>query len=629
MISLLQIENVTKSYGETVLFNDISFGINKDQKIALIAKNGRGKTSLLNIIAGKDTPDSGTIAMRNDMTVGYLEQDPHINENLTVMEQVLFSSNEIIRTIDEYQHAIKTDDKKRIERATTEMDARQAWDYEVKIKQVLSKLNITEHDKQMKYMSGGQRKRIALANLIINEPDLLILDEPTNHLDLDMIEWLEDFLLKSRSTLLMVTHDRYFLDRVCNEIIELEDRTLYRYRGNYSYFLEKRADRIQNRNAFIEKTNELLKKELDWIHRSPSARGTKSKSRVDSYYKLKDEVEGLKTDNTEVKIDIQTTRLGKKIIDLYNIEKSFGDLVILNDFTHKFHRGEKIGIVGRNGSGKTTLLNIMTGEMPYQRGKIDVGETVKIGYYKQEGIKMPDDKRVIEVIKDIAEVIMLKSKKSGSRKVSAAQFLEYFLFPTEMHYTYVSKLSGGERRRLYLMTILMSNPNFLILDEPTNDLDIVTLNVLEDYLANFDGCLLVVSHDRYFMDKVVETLFVFEGEGKVRHFPASYTLYHHEKKQKEIDDKKQQKQVREESETKQTKEKSPRKFSYKDKREYELLEAEIQQMETEKATLTQLMNSGTLTTEQLFEKSKRLNDIMTLLDEKEMRWLELNEIIEG
>lgn len=628
MVSLLQVENISKSYGETVLFENLSLGINKGQKIALIAKNGRGKTSLLNIIAGTDTADSGNISMRNDLTIGYLEQEPYVDDNLTVIDQVLLSSDEIIKTIDEYHQAIKSNDKKRIELATAGMDAKQAWDYEVKIKQVLSKLNINDHNKPMRYMSGGQRKRIALANLMISEPDLLILDEPTNHLDLDMIEWLEDFLLKSASTLLMVTHDRYFLDRVCNEIVELDDKMLYKYRGNYSYFLEKRAERIQIRNSYIEKTNELLKKELAWMHRSPSARGTKSKSRIDGYFKLKDDVDGLKVEEQEVKIDIQTTRLGKKIINLYNLEKSFDDLVILDDFTYRFKKGDKIGIVGKNGSGKTTLLNIITGEEKTNKGRIEIGETVKIGYYKQEGIQLPEDKRVIEVIKDIAEIIMLKNRKGGNRKITAAQFLEHFLFPPEMHYNLVEKLSGGERRRLYMMTILMNNPNFLILDEPTNDLDIVTLNVLEEYLREFDGCLLIVSHDRYFMDKVIDTLFVFEGNGKVSHFPGNYSIYNQSQKKKEQAEKQRQKQEREQN-PKQQKQRTTKRFTYNDKREYELIEKEIEELEDKKKQLSEIVNSGTLEANELYDKSNELNSVIELLDEKEMRWLQLNEQIEG
>ncbi len=626
MISYLQVENLYKRFGEDVLFENISFGINKDQKVALIAKNGTGKTTLLNIIAGNDTADGGAVTFRKDMSVGYLAQDPPFNENLTLLEQVLVSSNEIITTIAAYEKALHSDNKHVLQSAIEKMDALEAWDYEVKIKQILSRLKLDNFDQRMGELSGGQRKRVALANVIINEPDLLILDEPTNHLDLEMIEWLEDYMVRTKSTLLMVTHDRYFLDRVCNEIIELDDQTIYRYRGNYSYFLEKRTERLQIRSVNIEKANALFRTELEWINRSPSARTTKSKSRIESFYRIQDDA-SQKIQDQRVEISVKTSRLGKKIVELYNLNKSYGALKLLDDFTYKFKRNDKIGIVGKNGSGKTTLLEILTGGVKCDSGKIEIGETVVIGYYKQSGIKLNEDKRIIDTIKDIAEIITIQdNRKTGSgKKLSAAQFLEYFLFPPESHYKYVSKLSGGERRRLYLMTILMQNPNFLILDEPTNDLDIVTLNVLEEYLNDFDGCVLVVSHDRFFMDKVVDTLFVFEEDGKVSHFPGIYTDYREQKVQQELTEK------RAVAQEKIIKDKRPKKtvklFNYREKREYEQLETELEQLGTEKSELENQINSGVLITNDLIEKSNRLGVVINLIDEKEFRWLELNELM--
>lgn len=630
MISYLQVENITKRYGEVLLFEDISFGINQYQKIALVAKNGTGKTSLLEIIAGRDTPDTGSISKRTDLTIGYLEQEPDFVDSHTVLEHVFLSSNRIVNAVYAYRNAIESEDKDRLQKAMEQMDALHAWDFDVRIKQILSRLSIENHNQKISKLSGGQKKRIALANVLINEPDLLILDEPTNHLDLEMIEWLEQFLKKSKCTLLMVTHDRYFLDRVCNEIIELDDKTLYRYRGNYSYFLEKREMRIQNRNAYVEKTKELLKKELDWIKRSPMARTSKSKSRIDKYEKTKQEISSLNVQDEMSDINIKTTRLGKKILDLYNLNKSFEDLKILDDFTYRFKRFEKIGIVGKNGSGKTTLLNIITGNEPVDSGKIDMGETVSLGYYKQSGMKLQNDKRVIEVIRDVAEVITLGDKKfHKGKKLTAAQFLEYFLFPPEMHYQYVSSLSGGERRRLYMMTILMKNPNFLILDEPTNDLDIMTLNVLEEYLVNFDGCVLVVSHDRYFMDKVIDTVLVFEGEGKVKNFPGTYTEYRRQKDAKEKLLKQNQKQAKEPEKKTKTTAKTTKKFSYKQKYELEQVEKEIQHLEAEKSRLEEMVNSGTLSHDELADKAQQLTTTVNMLDEKEMRWLELSDLMDA
>lgn len=619
MISYLQAENLTKSYGEEVLFEDISFGISKDQKIALIAKNGTGKTSLLNILTGKDTPDSGSVSMRNDVSIGYLEQNPPVDDNKTVKEQVFETANEIINAIREYEDSLVSGDENRMQEAIEKMDFHKAWDYELQIKQILTELKIDDLNQIVGQLSGGQKKRVAMANLLINEPDLLILDEPTNHLDLEMIEWLERYMQKTKSTLLMVTHDRYFLDRICNEIIEIDNNTVFQYKGNYSYYLEKREERIKLHNQNVEKAQNLLRTEIDWMRRMPQARGTKAKYRIDNYYKLEETAKG-GLEEEKLELDIKTRRLGKKILEIYNLSKSFGDLKIVEDFSYKFSRNEKIGIIGNNGSGKTTFLNLITENLAADAGKIEKGETVVYGYYKQSGIKIDGNKKVIEVIKEISENITL----GNGRQISALQFLEYFNFEAEMHYAYVHKLSGGERRRLYLMTVLMKNPNFLILDEPTNDLDIMTLNVLEDYLLNFKGCLIIVSHDRYFMDKVVGNVFVFEGNAKIINYPGNYTQYYNLKKDLEKKEKKQEKEVK--PEKKKPQKEKVRKLTFKEKKEMEALEKEMPKLEAEKTQLETELSSGTLPTGEIVEKSKRLSELSELLDEKEMRWLELSEI---
>ncbi len=618
-ISYLQIEQISKSYGDLNLFNNISLGINKDQKIALIAKNGAGKTSLLEIIAGVDVPDTGTISMRNGLSISYLKQFPDINEENTVIGQVFESSQEIIRVIREYEEIIQSNDKNRLEEIMHKMDTLNAWDYEVKVKQILTQLNIEEFDKKIKYLSGGQRKRLALANVLINNPDLLIIDEPTNHLDLDMIEWLELFLKNSKSTLLMVTHDRYFLDRVCNEIVELDDKQLYNYRGNYSYFLEKRDLRIQNLNTNIEKARNLMRKELDWMRRMPQARGTKAKYRVDAFYDLK-ETASQKTKEQKVNLNVKSTRLGKKILELSYISIAFDNRILIKDFTYKFTKGEKIGIVGKNGCGKSTFLNIITQQLKPDSGKIELGETVNYGYYKQEGIKFKEGQRLIDAVREVAEVVIL----GDGHKMSVAQFLNYFLFPNETHHQHISKLSGGEKRRLFLLTILMQNPNFLVLDEPTNDLDIMTLNVLEEYLQKFNGCLLIVSHDRYFMDKVVDHLFVFEENGLIRDFPGNYSQYRELKERNQRFEKKTQKAQPPKS--KPVSQKLQKKLSFNEKREYDLLEKELESLNQEKQLLENEISSGQLSQGDLLKKSNRLAEILNLIDEKEMRWLELDEL---
>jgi len=621
-ISYLQVENISKSYGEITLFDNLSFGINKGQNIALIARNGIGKTSLLNIIAGTDEPNTGKISTRNGISISYLEQSPKFNPENTVLEQVLESSNKIINVIRKYQDVIHSNNSKLIDDAMADMDALQAWDYEIKIKQILSHLNIFDLSKKIKYLSGGQLKRIALANTLINEPDLLILDEPTNHLDLEMIEWLEIYLKASKSTLLMVTHDRYFLNRICNEIIEIDNNKLYSYSGNYDYFLEKREQRISNLNTTIDRAQNLLRKELDWMRRSPKARTTKAKSRIDAFYNLEEKA----SQNTNVKkvnINVQSTRLGKKILELHYINKSFDNKILIKDFNYKFTRGEKIGIIGKNGSGKSTLLNIITQTLKPDSGKIEVGETVNYGYYRQEGIQFKEDQRLIDVVREVAEVVIL----GDGKKLSIKQFLNYFLFPNEMHHHQIAKLSGGERRRLYLMIILMQKPNFLILDEPTNDLDIMTLNVLEDYLISYTGCVLIVSHDRFFMDKIVDHIFVFEDDGKVKDFPGNYSVYKDYKSQQELANKKALKKTALDNKTTRTKQKKI--FSYKEKREYELISAEIENLNTEKELLESEITSNSLKTEELISKSSRLGEVINSLDEKELRWLELDELMES
>jgi ATP-binding cassette subfamily F protein uup len=619
MISYLQIENFSKSYGDKVLFTDINFGVLQGQKIALIAKNGTGKTSLLNIIAGKDSPDSGNMTFRKDIKLGYLEQIPEMNENNTVINELFNSTDPVLSVIRDYERMVESGQEDGMTEILEKMDLHKAWDYEVKVKQILSKLKITNYNQPISQLSGGQKKRIGLAKVLITEPDLLMLDEPTNHLDLEMIEWLEEYLKKSKGTLLMVTHDRYFLDRVCNEIIEMDANNIHTYKGNYTYYLEKREERIHNQNAEANKAKSLLKTEQEWMRRMPQARGTKAKSRIDAFYEIKDKAStGYKEEKLD--LDIKSARLGTKILEFEHLNKSFGDLKILEDFSYKFQRGEKIGIIGKNGTGKSTFLNIITQNIEADSGKIEIGETVVYGYYKQDGMKINESQKIIEVIKEIAESIDLGT----GREMSASQFLEYFLFPTKMQYNQVSKLSGGEKRRLYLMTVLMKNPNFLILDEPTNDLDIMTLNVLEDYLKNFKGCLIIVSHDRYFMDKVVEQMFVFEGQGQIRNFTGNYTLYRNAQLAEELKQKQIEKPVKVKKE--KPKQTIKTKMTFGEKREFEQLEKDMESLNEEKSEIETAMSSGTLSNDDLITKSARIQEVMDLIDEKEMRWLELSEI---
>ncbi len=623
MISYLQVENLSKRFGEQLLFQDISFGIGKNQKVALIARNGTGKSTLLQIIAGKDTAESGKVIFRNDISVGYLEQDPRLNPQHTLFEEVFSSDAPVLQLIKAYEQAIGSNDLEALEKLIPQMDSLSAWDYDTTIKQILSKLKIGNYDEKIAHLSGGQKKRVGLAKVLISNPDFLILDEPTNHLDTEMTEWLEEYLMKSNVTLLMVTHDRYFLDRVCTKIIEIDDFGIYSYEGNYSYYLEKKEQRIETRNATIDKARNLLRTEQEWMRRMPQARSHKAQYRIDNFYKLK-ETASQKADEKKLELDIQGQRLGKKILELEHINKSFGDQCLIRDFSYKFVRGEKIGIIGKNGMGKSTFLNIITGNLEPDSGSIQVGETVVYGYYKQSGIQFNESDRVIDIVKNIAERIDL----GNGRVMSGSQFLEYFLFTDKQQYSLVEKLSGGERRRLYLLTVLMKNPNFLILDEPTNDLDIVTLNVLEDYLKSFKGCLLLVSHDRFFTDKVVDRIFAFEGQGIIKDFPGNYTIYKNQK-EKEAEEKNKSAQKTEKQTPPRTSKPISQtqkgKLSFKEKIEMQELEKEIELLTREKQSLETELNSGQLSSAALTEKSIRIGELITLLDEKEMRWLELSE----
>jgi ATP-binding cassette subfamily F protein uup len=615
----LQVEELTKSFGDLVLFRQISFGVDEGQRIGLIAKNGSGKSTLLNILADREGYDSGRITYRRDLKVGYLEQSPSYPPELTVLEACFYHGNETVNLIKEYERCMQTEGHPDLEELLTRMEHAQAWDYEQKAKQILSQLKIYDFHQPVSQLSGGQLKRVALANVLINEPDFLILDEPTNHLDLDMTEWLEEYLKRGNLSLLMVTHDRYFLDRVCSEILEIDNQQVYSYKGNYSYYLEKRQERLDATNAEIARANNLYRTELEWMRRMPQARGHKARYREEAFYEL-EKVAKTQVRNEQVKLEVTSSYIGSKIFEADHLYKSFGDLKILDDFSYIFSRYEKMGLVGNNGTGKSTFLKILMGLEQPDRGTLDIGETVRFGYYSQEGLKFNEQMKVIDVVQDIAEVIEF----SNGKRLTASQFLQHFLFSPETQHKYVYKLSGGERRRVYLCTVLMRNPNFLVLDEPTNDLDIVTLQVLEEYLRSFKGCVIVVSHDRYFMDKVVDHLLVFNGQGDIRDFPGNYTDYR-EWKESELRAKKEvQKPVEEKTEKVRLNEK--RKMSFKERREFEQLEKEIEALEAEKAAIEAALCSGTLSVEELTEKSKRLPLLNEELDEKSMRWLELSEL---
>ena len=619
MTPYLQVENLTKSFGDLVLFNGISFGIAEGQRIGLIAKNGSGKTTLLNILADKEGYDEGKITFRRDLRVGYLEQSPKYPEELTVLEACFYHGNSTVELIKEYERCMETPGNPAMDELLVRMEHEKAWDYERRAKQILSQLKIRDFSQKIGHLSGGQLKRVALANILITEPDLLILDEPTNHLDLDMTEWLEEYLNRGNLSLLMVTHDRYFLDRVCSEIIEIDNRQLYSYKGNYSYYLEKRQERIEATNAEIARANNLYRTELEWMRRMPQARGHKARYREEAFYEL-EKVAKQRTYDANVKLDVKASYIGSKIFEADHLCKRFGDLKILDDFSYIFARYEKMGIVGNNGTGKSTFIKILMGLEKPDSGTLDIGETVRFGYYSQEGLQFNEQMKVIDVITDIAEVIEL----GNGKRLTASQFLQHFLFTPETQHSYVYKLSGGERRRLYLCTVLMRNPNFLVLDEPTNDLDIVTLQVLEEYLQNFKGCVIVVSHDRYFMDKVVDHLLVFKGQGDIRDFPGNYSDYRDWKLAKAEHEKEAAKPK--EEKTQRVRLNDKRRMTFKERKEFEQLEKEIAALEEEKKQIEDALCSGTLSVDELTEKSKRLPLLNDELDEKTMRWLELSEI---
>lgn len=617
----LQAENIYKSFGDLEVLSDISLSLFQNQRTALIARNGAGKSTLLNILAGYDIPDSGKVTLRNDISVGYLPQEPQLDLKKSVLENVFNADDAISIAIRNYELAMQSAEKKAFQHAIDEMDRLNIWDREQKAKQILSALLLSEFNTPVEHLSGGQRKRVALAAVLISNPDLLILDEPTNHLDLEMVEWLEDYLSRSQKALLMVTHDRYFLDRVCTDIIEIDQKQVYSYNGNYSYFIEKRNERIRAKLAEIDRANNLLRRETEWMRRMPQARGTKAKYRIDAFYKLRETAQQNIHFN-DVEIGVSASRLGKKIMEVKGLSKSFDSKVILKDFSYTFNRFERLGIVGANGTGKTTFLNLITGTLPPDTGEIDPGATLKIAYYRQGGMNIPDDAKVIDVVQEIADVITLANGKT----ITASQFLNNFLFTPDKQHTLVRKLSGGEKRRLYLLTVLMQNPNFLILDEPTNDLDIFTLNVLEDYLINFPGVVVVVSHDRYFMDKLVDGLLIFEGNGEISGFPGNYTEYREWTKAQEKNNAEQQSVSKGKTESKHLQpEGKKNKLTFAQKKELEKLTAEIEILEKEKKDIESLLNGGTQDTKMLLDISNRFSEISKSLDEKEMRWLELND----
>ena len=617
----LQIENISKSFGDLVLFNDISFTIEERQRIGLIACNGKGKSTLLKVIAGEEPHEGGKITMRNDIRVGYLEQEPDFNGDLTVIEACLQRNSEKADVIARYEAAIESGDHSQLQHLMEEMDRLDAWDYENSAKQVLSKLKIKNFNQPIKELSGGQKKRVALAAVLIEQPELMILDEPTNHLDLEMVEWLEEYLARMSGSLLMVTHDRYFLDNVCNEIIEIDDRRVYRYKGNYSYFLQKREERLQNLAAETARARNLLRTELDWMRRQPQARAHKAKYRIDAFYKLEEKAAAMR-DDSKVSLEIKSQYIGNKIFVLKALSKAFGSKVITKDFFYTFTRYEKLGIVGNNGTGKSTFIKMLLGRVAPDSGTIEVGETVKWGYYSQDGLSFNEQMKVIDVVKNIAEVIPVAGKM-----LTASQFLQHFLFTPEKQHSYVYKLSGGEKRRLYLCTVLMANPNFLVLDEPTNDLDIETLQVLEEYLRDFKGCVIVVSHDRYFMDKVVDHIFVFGGEGEIKDFPGNYSDWRDWRNEEKAAAAKEaaEKNAKSTAPKQNYRTESKRKLTFKERKEYESLEEEIMALEDEKAEIEQAMSSGTLDNDTLVKKSMRIQEVIALIDEKSMRWLELSE----
>jgi ATP-binding cassette subfamily F protein uup len=620
-MNYLSVENISKSYGERILFKDVSFGINKDQKIAFIAKNGSGKTTIMNMINGIDEPDTGQVVIRKDINMAFLSQNNNLQDELTIEENIFASDNEILKVIERYEKALENpNEEEAYQRAFDDMDRHNAWDFETQFKQILYKLKLEDLKMKVKNMSGGQKKRLSLAIILISKPDLLILDEPTNHLDLEMIEWLEDYFAKENITLFMVTHDRFFLERVCNEIIELDNGKIYQYKGNYSYYLAKKEERLASENASIDKAQNLFVKELAWMRRQPKARTTKSKSRQDDFYVIKEKAESRRKENV-VELEINMERMGSKIIEMVKLNKNFPDRTILKEFSYSFQRGERIGIIGKNGTGKSTFLNILTQTIQPDSGKVIIGDTIKIGYYTQSGINPKPGQKVIDIIKEYGEYIPLTKGKI----ISASQLLERFLFDAKKQYDFVEKLSGGELKRLYLCTVLIQNPNFLILDEPTNDLDIVTLNVLESFLLDFPGCLLVVSHDRYFMDKIVDHLFVFRGEGEIEDFPGNYSdfrAYEDSAEPKVLHSVSTEKTNWKEKQTASTG------LNFNEQKEFNKLEREIKDLEYNKKQIEQEFADGKVADDKIEAKANELQKIIQSIEEKEERWFELSSKME-
>ena len=622
MVSYLQAQNLTRSVGDKTLFRNLSFSIGEGQKVGLIAKNGTGKSTLLNILGGKDQADEGQVIFRNDLRVGYLEQIPDYPLDLTVIEACFWHGNETTNLIREYETCMASTSQEGLQDILDRMEQQKAWDYENRAKTILSQLFISEFDKPLSQLSGGQLKRVALANTLIMEPDLLILDEPTNHLDLQMIEWLENYLSRSNVTLLMVTHDRYFLDRICSVILELDEETVYTYHGNYAYFLEHRAQRLEVARAEVARATNLYRTELDWMRRMPQARGHKAKYREEAFYDLEKQAHR-RIEEQQVRLEMKSTYIGSKIFEAEYVSKAYGDRVLLKDFYYNFSRYEKLGIVGNNGTGKSTFVKMLLGLVKPDSGRFVVGETVRFGYYSQDGIEFNEQMKVIDAVRKTAEYVDL----GGGRKLSAMQFLQHFMFSPQQQQNYIYKLSGGEKRRLYLCTVLMQSPNFLVLDEPTNDLDITSLQILEQYLQDFKGCVIIISHDRYFMDKVVDHLFVFKGDGVVKDFPGNYTQYREWEKLEPEPKKAQSSQNTPSTQKFQSPQREKkRKLSFRERQEFEALGKEIDALENEKADIEAALSSGTISTQEIIDLSKRLPVVNDLLDEKSMRWLELSEI---